>query len=115
MDFEQLNLRFGEQTRWYRTSKCGWCDSQLLITEEQYKIKGNICSKCTMKINVIMNNVEKKEERHIKEENHKIRELKEEMDKLGDLLDNEITEEETKSIVEKMEVLWSKIQELKRL
>lgn len=110
MDFEQLNLKFGTDTTWQKSDRCGWCKAKINITQEQYFLKGNICEKCTTKINLRLKEINM--EREIKNIEIQIKYLRQEMDKLGDKLEQEISEEARKTIVYLMEEKYARIREL---
>lgn len=110
MDFEQLQIKFGTDTEWKKKKRCGWCKSKIDITQEIYLLKGNICEKCTTKINLRLKEINM--EREIKNIEIQIKVLRQEMDKLGDKLVQEISEEARATIVYLMEQKYARIREL---
>lgn len=110
MDFEQLNLKFGTDTTWQKSNRCGWCNKKIYITDQQYSLKGNICEKCTTKINMQLK--ERNREREITNIEIQIKYLRQEMDKLGDKLEKEMSEEARQTIVYLMEEKYAKIRQL---
>lgn len=103
-NLNELGLKFGEGTVWLQKTKCGWCKkTKLCHTYDQYLLKGNICNKCSTIIN----------DKHIEsirqERIQRLEEKKLEMERLGNKLDQEITEEERQEIVDKMMRLHTEI------
>lgn len=110
MDLEILELKFKTDTTWKKKKRCGWCKSKINITQEQYSLKGNICEKCTTKINLRLKEINM--EREIKNIEIQIKVLRQEMDKLGDKLEQEMSEESRATIVYLMEQKYARIREL---
>lgn len=112
MNLEELRLKFGNDTPWYRTNLCGWCTEPLIITEARYKSKGNICEKCAAKINQTMWDMNSRQIRKIETE---IKELREDMEYLGSKLELELDEQGRQWVVGQMEFTFSEIKRLERL
>jgi hypothetical protein len=111
MDFSELNIKFGSQSVWTNTNKCGWCEKKLKQTQEQYIMKGNICSKCS---SMITNSHFLFKDRAIREIEFEIKMLRREMEVLGAKLDFEITEEERKEIEGLMMLKFDNIKKLEK-
>lgn len=97
-----LNIKFGKDTKWEKTGKCGWCTKKINITDNQYLIKGNICLSCTTMINKKLETI-----KHDKEYN-KLH-PKEKMEVLSEILEDPITEEERIEVVVEMEKEYNNI------
>ena len=112
--FEQLQIKFSKDTTWKKSDRCGWnlpgCLKKINITQEQYYLKGNMCEKCTTKINLRLKEINM--EREIKNIEIQIKVLRQEMDKLGDKLEQEMSEEARATIVYLMEQKYARIREL---
>lgn len=107
-NLNELGIKFGEGTTWIQKTRCGWCKrTPLHHTEQSYKLRGNICNKCSSMIN-------DKHIQHINEERKKrLDEKKEEMERLGGRLEQEMTEKERQTIVERMMKLHTEIRHIK--
>jgi len=104
MEFYELIIdRTTFNQDWHKTNKCGFCEKKLNISEEQYRLKGNICLECTAKIN------KKHKENMDMEMKQRKLEKQAEMNRLGSRLGDEITEEERVKIVDKMMKLHTEI------
>jgi len=104
MNLEELNLKFGEETNWCRTGRCGWCEVKINISEKTYLTKGNICEKCTSEINIkhIRNITDIKYRKAQMAEEIKEK-AQERMEIFGEILNEEISEETRQVVVEKMQ------------
>lgn len=81
-------------------NKCAWrldgCKKNINMTEDQYLAKGNICVECNTRIvKIHMENIQKQKD---------IR--RQTLEALGQQLDKDLTEEETKEIVDEMQNIY---------
>ena len=111
MNLEELRLKFWPDTPWHQTNRCGWCEEVLIITEARYKAKGNICEQCNLKINKTMWELKNQNIRMIELQ---IKELRKEMEYLGEKLELELNEEGRQWIVGQMESMFAEIKQLER-
>lgn len=110
-NLQELNIKFGRETIWYKSETCKWCPrirkgrtiNKLNYTQLQYLQRGNICQECSSVItNNHMNNIKEEMEQRYQEK-------KKELDRLGEILDKDISEEVRAKIVDKMMSLHSQI------
>ena len=103
-NLNELGIKFGEGTTWIQKTRCGWCKkTPLHHTEQSYKLRGNICNKCSSMIN----------DTHIDTINEgrkkKLEEKKELLDTLGKSLNQNMSEEDRQKIEELMKTIHAEI------
>lgn len=112
MDFENLNMKFGEDTKWIMKTKCPWCDKPIHEqTEARFKQKGNMCDRCSA--NITKRVQEHNYERDITETERLIKQTRLEMDTIALRLEENISEQEAKRIYDELEKEFIKIKMLK--
>ena len=110
MDFKEIIVdRETFNSGWQKRNICGWCEKETYFTDDWYRSKGNMCVDCITKINSkyikLMND----------EQDKRIEAKKRLLDKLGEKLEEELTEAERQKIVAKMMKLHKQIKYGSRL
>lgn len=112
MDFAQLQMKFGADTKWTLAYKCAWCNQPLHNqTEEKYRERGNCCPTCNTEYAKIA--FSQHTDREVTATERLIRQTRLEMDTLAIKLDGDISEQERKQVVGEMEKRFIKIKMLK--
>jgi DNA-directed RNA polymerase subunit RPC12/RpoP len=112
MDFAQLQMKFGADTKWCVAYRCAWCSQPLQNqTEEKHRERGNCCPACNTKY--AQNAFNNHPEREVTATDRLIRQTRMEMDTLALRLEEPISETERLEVVENMKRKFVKIKILK--
>lgn len=104
MEFYELIIdRTTFNSGWEKKNRCGWCEAKINISDEQYRLKGNICAECITMLN------KKYQENMDKEMKQRKQEKEFELTRLGTLLEQDISENARATIEEKMKKLHNEI------